>query len=375
MTQAPLLLSVFPSFETGGAQTRFARVANRLGDRFRHAILALDGKRDCAERLSPALDVCFPEVAATKGDMLGNARRFRQLLRALRPAAMLTHNWGSIEWAIANLHPIVRQVHVEDGFGPEEAEGQKPRRVLLRRLVLRRASVVLPSRTLFAIARDVWRLPPARLHYVPNGLDLSRFRPDGPAAPLDLPGAGPVIGTVATLRTEKNLGRLIRAAALLRREGLALRVLIVGDGPERGMLVALAEQLGIAAEVHFAGHVADPAAAYRAMDVFALSSDTEQMPFSLLEAMASGLAVAATDVGDVGAMLAEANRPHIAAREDAALAGALRPLLVDAALRQRLGAANRARAECDFDEEAMVESYAALFQGRSPAAAATRCAR
>jgi len=91
------------------------------------------------------------------------------------------------------------------------------------------------------------------------------------------------------------------------------------------------------------------------------------MPFSVLEAMATGLAIASTDVGDVRAMLPEEQAAFLAMLDDTALAAALRPLLVDPGLRLRLGAANRARAERDYDEEAMFQAYAALIDGRRPA--------
>ena len=115
--------------------------------------------------------------------------------------------------------------------------------------------------------------------------------------------------------------------------------------------------------MRFAGHVPDPAAAYRAMDLFALSSDTEQMPFSVLEAMATALPVAATNVGDVRVMMPEISRPHVAARTPEALAAALRPLLESEELRARLGAANRAKAVQDYDQETMFQAYAALIDG------------
>ena len=79
--------------------------------------------------------------------------------------------------------------------------------------------------------------------------------------------------------------------------------------------------------------------------------------------MASGLAVAATDVGDVASMLAGENRPFVVARDAAALAQAMASLLADPARRAAIGAANRARAARDFDQEAMFQAYAALFGG------------
>ncbi|GGC37284.1 glycosyl transferase family 1 [Siccirubricoccus deserti] len=362
---APLLLHVFPGFGVGGAQVRFAALANRFGPRWRHAILALDGNTACTERLRPEVPCTLvPLPHARDATPAQRLLAIRRLFHRLRPALLVTSNWGSIEWAIANLlPPRLPHLHTEDGFGPDEAAGQKPRRMLARRLALRRSEVVVPSTLLLDAARQGWRLPEARLHHIPNGLDLRRFRPDGPPAPLQVPGEGPLIGTVAALRPEKNLGRLLRAMALLRAEGLVARLAILGDGPERRGLEALTGQLGLGGCVRFLGHVPDPAAAYRGMDLLALSSDTEQMPFSVLEAMASGLAVAATEVGDLRAMLPAEGWPHLAAREDAALAVALRPLLADAALRARLGAANRAKAERDYDEEVMYQAYARLFDG------------
>jgi glycosyltransferase involved in cell wall biosynthesis len=349
------ILHVFSTFAVGGPQVRFCTLADRLGPAWHHDIVAMDGNLACRERLAPQVSVGFPPVEIRKGDLVGNLRRFHRALRKLRPDLLVTYNWGAIEWAMANLLARRPHVHIEDGFGPEERDRQIFRRVLTRRLVLRRATVALPSRTLERIATGIWRLPHVR--YLPNGIFLPRFAA-GPA--LAWPGDGPVIGTVAALRAEKNLSRLLHALALLRRDHPA-RLVIVGDGPERPALQALAEALGLAGAVHFAGHMAEPAAAYRGFDLFALSSDTEQMPLSVLEAMAAGLPVAATDVGDVAAMLAEANRPFVTAPDPAALAGAMAALLAAPALRQSVGAANRARAERDYDEAAMVRGYAALF--------------
>lgn len=360
---APLLLHVFPTFAIGGAQVRLAALANRFGPRWRHAIVALDGRTDCAERLDPAVPLALLPSPVTPGDGPARFRRIRAFLRRLAPSVLVTSNWGAIEWAAANLlPPRIRHIHTEDGFGPDEAGGQKPRRVLFRRLVLRRSTVVLPSLTLLRAARETWRLPERRLHYIPNGLDLARFRPEGPHTGLAPPGEGPVIGTVAKLRAEKNLARLLRACALLLRDGLAFRLVVIGDGPEEGMLRSLAAELGLGGITRFAGHVPDPAGAYRAMDLFALSSDTEQMPFSVMEAMASGLPVASTDVGDVAAMLGEPGRPFLAPKDDRALAAALRPLVSDAPLRHRTGVAMRARAEAEFDQERMFQAYAALIE-------------
>jgi glycosyltransferase involved in cell wall biosynthesis len=356
----PLLLSIFASFAIGGPQVRFASVANHYGRAFRHAIVAMDGRLDCAERLAGDLDFVILRPPVKQG-LVSNLADFSTVIHKLSPAALVTHNWGSIEWAMANLAPGgVRHLHLEDGFGPDERDRQLSRRVLARRFVLRRSLVVLPSETLLDIATNVWRLPPAHLVHVPNGLDLQRFRP----APDRMAPPVPVIGTVAALRAEKNLGRLLRAARLLHDHGVRFRLDIVGDGPDRAALEDAAHSLGLDEHVRFVGAQADPSAAYRDFDIFALSSDTEQMPLSVLEAMASGLPVAATAVGDVPRMLAGANRPFATARSHQNLAGLLHHLLRDGDLRRRLGAANREKAERDYDQQTMFRAYGDLFAAR-----------
>lgn len=357
------LLSIFATFAVGGAQVRYAALANRFGPRYRHLIVAMDGNDSCRQRLSPQLDVTFPPVPIRKGATLTNLRVFRRCLRDWQPDLLITHNWGSIEWAMANLPPRVRHVHIEDGFGSEERDRQIPRRVLTRRLALRWSTVALPSQTLTRFATGVWRLPSHHVHYIPNGIDLARFpgihRPGTAAA---WHGQGPVIGTVAALRAEKNLARLLRAFAVVHRTTTA-RLVIVGDGPERPALQDLAASLGLKEQISFLGHIADPTSLYAGFDLFALSSDTEQMPISVIEAMAAGLPVATTDVGDVRAMLSAENAGAIGPRDDAALAANLVALLRDPALRARIGAANRAKALRDFNQETMFGAYAALFDG------------
>ena len=94
-----------------------------------------------------------------------------------------------------------------------------------------------------------------------------------------------------------------------------------------------------------------------------MSSDTEQMPLSLLEAMAAGLPVVSTDVGDIRVMVAPANGPYVMPLDDAALAAAFRGLLDQPSLRQALGAANRTRAEQEFDQAKMFQAWASVFDG------------
>lgn len=360
------LLHVFPSFGLGGVPIRIATVINHFGARFRHTIVALDGCLDCRTRLDPAVAVALEGASYGRHGLIGTMSRIRGRLRALGPDLLLTYNWGSIEWALTNrLFPTCPHVHLESGFGPEEADGQLRRRAWFRRIALARTGlVVVPSQTLVDIATQVWRLDAATVRRIPNGVDCERFAaaPDPAALPgFDTAPGQVIVGTVAPLRREKNLDRLLHAFDRAARD-LPARLLILGDGAERPRLEALAAELDLADRVVFAGHVEAVERVIGLIDVFAMSSDTEQMPNSLLQAMAAGLPVAATDVGDVKRMVAAENGPYIVPRDhDAALGDALRTLLCDADARSRLGRANRERARRDFSQERMFRAYESVF--------------
>jgi glycosyltransferase involved in cell wall biosynthesis len=212
----------------------------------------------------------------------------------------------------------------------------------------------------------MWRLAPSTVRYIPNGIDPARFTAPSDRNLIERLGAANgrlTIGSLGGLRREKNLARLLRAFATLPT-GLPVRLVIAGEGPELPGLTALAATLGIADRVVLMGSIDRPERLFGFFDVFALSSDTEQMPYSILEAMAAGLPIVATDVGDVADMLAPENRPYVvAASEEDRFAAALARLLGDPVERHRLGAANRSRLRAHFTIDKMVAAYGALFAG------------
>jgi glycosyltransferase involved in cell wall biosynthesis len=361
---AKTCLHVFPSFEVGGVALRMVRVINHFGNRFRHTIIALNNNFGAAGQFARDVDVTLLPPQPVGRSAFGGVFAGVFALWRLRPDLLVTYNWGSIEWAIAShISPIARHIHLESGFGKEEADTQIRRRVLCRRWVLTRCErVVVPSQRLEELARVVWLLPADRVTYLPNGVDVDRF-----AAPLRdaIPGfirrpGELVVGTVAPLRREKNVGRLLRAFAMLGA-GVPTRLIVAGEGVERSALAGLAVELGIADRVIFTGQVR-PETVLGTFDVFALSSDTEQMPNALLEAMAASRAVAAVDVGDVKAIVCEENRSFIVPRDDAgALAAGIGRLLRDPAARETLGRRNRERAAAKFSQERMFANYADIF--------------
>ena len=254
-------------------------------------------------------------------------------------------------------------VHHEDGFNQDEIDRLKSARNWYRRIALNGASaLIVPSRRLQAIALSAWQQPAARVRRIVNGIDTAAYahkaKPNTLPRVLKRPGEL-WLGTLAGLRPVKRLDRLVRAFAGLPEPW---QLVILGEGPEHEAIRAEALRLGVAHRVHLPGFVADPAKAIGLFDLFALSSDSEQFPISVIEAMAAGLAVAAPDVGDVAAMVSVENRPLITPPGDeAGLAAALETLTGDSGLRRRLGEANRVRARAEYDVAAMVAAYRDVY--------------
>jgi glycosyltransferase involved in cell wall biosynthesis len=207
-------------------------------------------------------------------------------------------------------------------------------------------------------------VPAEHVVSIPTGIDLERFTPGPPArarAALGLAAEGPLIGIVATLRSWKGHRYLLEAFAGLADRNT--RLAVVGDGPQREALEALAAGLGIAGRVTFAGNREDVAPWMRAFDIFCLPSyANEGVPQALMQAMACGLAVVTTPVGSIGEIVQDGDTGLMVPPEDAgALLGAIETLLADAGLRGRLGSRAREAALQRFGEERMVDRMIEVF--------------
>lgn len=363
------ILHLHSTFSLGGKEARAVRLMNAFDDAAEHTVLSAVpdalGARGAIDR---DIAVSFPGDAAPSLIGKPGPRRYWHFARYMAGFDLvLSYNWGAMDGVAARrlyagamrLPPLI---HHEDGFNADELIRQKTERVLFRRAMLGAACrLVVPSERLEGIARTVWRQPARRVARIANGIRLERFGPPEPEAITGfrrMPG-DVVIGTMAGLRAVKNLPRLVRAFA---RSGAAGRLVIVGEGPEREAIFAAAQAEGVAERLLLPGFLADPARYVGHFDVFALSSDSEQFPISLIEAMAAGLPVVATDVGDIRAMVSAENRRYVVPVEDeAGFADALGRLIANRDIRHRLGSANRAVALERYDEKAMIAAYASLY--------------
>ncbi|RZL35613.1 MAG: glycosyltransferase family 1 protein [Rubrivivax sp.] len=209
-----------------------------------------------------------------------------------------------------------------------------------------------------------------------NGVDTEVFRPreraGGLRRELGLETDTPLVGFVGRLSPEKGPEVFVRAASqLLRRQPQAHSVFI-GEGPMRGEVAALAERLGLARQLHFAGLREDIASLYSELDMVVSSSHSEAMPLALMEAMASGLPVIATRVGGVPDIVEHGQTGWLVAAGDADdIAARCATLVADPALRQRMGASARRRAVDRFDLAESVENMGRLLMRLAGTRAAT----
>lgn len=364
----PHLLHVFPSFGRGGIPIQISHAINYFGDKARHTIISTNDDYGAKEVLNAELDVSFPNVDhLAEGGLLKRLKNYQRYLKDVKPDALLSYNWGAIEWVLANsFGPKIYNLHSEHGFGPEEAGKTLLRRDLFRRFSLRNTETVLiPSLNLENIALNTWHIPKEKIVYIPNGVDIAKFEKNEPS--FIIPGFQKqtdetIIGTIAPLRLEKNIGRMIEAFAALRKKNIKSRLLIIGDGAERTKLEALCVTLNIQDHVVFAGYISKPETVIGYLDVFAISSDTEQMPNTILEAMAASLPIVGVAVGDVKNMVSVQNQEFITTlNDDAAFSSMMEKLTGDKEKQIKLGELNFSHVKEKYDRLIMYKKYAKLW--------------
>lgn len=355
------LLHVFCTFEMGGPQIRTCDIIASLGPEYRHTIVAMDNGFAAAARLQ-GFPVEYRKIEYPKKNqsLLSNALRFRKMTKELHPDLLLTYNWGTIEWAVGNfLFPVVPHIHAEDGFGTDELGHQHKRRVWMRRFFLSHAShLIVPSRVLEDIALHTWKLSPKIIQYVPNGVDFQRFAGER----VWEKKSGAKVGIVSGLRSVKNIPRLIRAFSSLPADTQA-ELWIVGEGSEKEKIEQTREASAHKGRIRLLGQKEDPTSIFQELSIFALSSESEQMPMSILEAMAAGCAILSTDVGDVRNMVCEENKRFIVPKEDEKLyAERLHELVRDASLCRFLGQKNQERCLQQYNKEDMLKEYKKIYE-------------
>jgi glycosyltransferase involved in cell wall biosynthesis len=229
----------------------------------------------------------------------------------------------------------------------------------LARLSYHYADRIFPVCTFNSRWEEKFGVPPDKLQVVYNGVDAERFRP------LDVPRThtGPSVVAVTRIDRLKDALNLVQAMAIVRRSVLAVRCFIYGpaaDADYTRLCVRERARLGLEDCVDFVGPTSRPEVAYNTGDVIVLSSLSEGFPFALIEAMACGKAIVATDVGGMAEALADAGL-LVPPRQPKRLAEAMIRLLQDAALRAVLGARARERATAEFNISGFIDAYRCIY--------------
>lgn len=363
------ILHLHSTFNLGGKEARAVQLMNHFADKMEHTILSAEPDQLSArDAIDNRINVRFPENAPSLSGK-PSPKRYRELVSYFTDFDLiLSYNWGAMDGVmartlfsrVAGLPPLI---HHEDGFNEDERTKLNWKRNWFRKFALGGSqALVVPSQRLENIAKSVWKQPDSKVHRIPNGIDVKRFdkKPQRGTLPGFKKGNDEVVvGTMAGLRAVKNLPRLVRACAAA---GDNVRLVIVGEGPEKEAILAEAQRCGMADRLLMPGFLPDPARYAGLFDIFALSSDSEQFPISLIEAMAAGLPVAATDVGDVKSMVCRANEEFITPADDEiAFAKSLVTLVQSEQLRQNIGAQNRMKAQAEYNESKMLGRYAMLY--------------
>jgi len=353
------VLHVVPGLLPGGMELTMARVICGLsGGEMRHSVVALREEAQIANRLPAGVPVYCMHARPNE---LRLPLRLARLMRRERPDVIHARNWGAWPDTVAAALLLRRRPPVVLSFHGLGRAGYMPWRRRAASFLLARA-----ARALFTVSEqskrlmvDRWGWPAAKTRVLPNGVDTKLF------TPVERPeGQGPlVVGTVGNLRPVKNQAMLIAACGRLRVAGYDLELRIAGEGPERASLLEQAEAAGMAQHLTLTGRTDDVPGFLQQIDLFALTSDSEQHPNALNEAMACGLPCVATRVGCVDELLDAGHCGRIVAPGDTgALTDAIMELAAAPALRRDLGSRARQRACRHYSLEVMLAGYEKLYR-------------
>ena len=350
---------VLLSLRAGGLENGVVNVINGLDRReFLSTVCCLQSAGEFAGRIADARCRIL-EFGLRPGNDPRLVWRLARAFRSLRLDIVHTRNaeaffYGALAARLAGVPAVV---HSEHG----RTFPEKWHRALLQRWLLRGTACA------FAVSRELAEamvtqigVPPASFRVIYNGVDTAKFAAAARGARAHRDQI--LIGSVGRLAAVKNHRLLLQAVARLPPD-LPWRLVLIGDGPERDNLQETARQLGIGARVSLLGHRDDIAALLGELDIFVLPSVSEGMSNTLLEAMAAGVAVVASDVGGNREII-EAGRCGLlfAPGDPLAAAQAIEQLSSDAQLRGRLASAGAQRAGSTFSLRTMLGAYEDLYR-------------
>jgi glycosyltransferase involved in cell wall biosynthesis len=364
----PVVCQIVHTLNVGGAEVLAANLARRLRDRFRFVFLCLD-------ELGPGAALLLQNgfevelICRKPGLDWKCARRLAARWKHHGAAVVQAHQYGPFFYSLlarfgSRRPPII---FTEHGRHHPDRVGWKRR--LANRVLLRRHDRVIGvcNAVKTALAQKEG-IPEHRIDVIRNGIDTVRFRPSPQdrtdvRAELSINGDEFLAIMVARLDPVKDHQTALRAAALAAARTPGLRLAIVGDGPERASIEEATRRQGLENRILMLGMRRDVPRLLAAADALLLTSVSEGIPLTVIEAMASGLPVISTRAGSVPDVVRDGETGLLASIGNAAgIADHLVQLRCSPALCEAMGRRGRERAVSEFSEQSMAESYAAVLE-------------
>lgn len=369
----PLVAHVMYRFDTGGLENGIVNLINHMpADCYRHAVIALTEVTEFRKRIQRD-DVQFISLHKPPGHGIWLYPKLFQLFRRLRPAIVHSRNLAALEVQLpAWLAGVPVRIHGEHGRDVGDLDGSNVTYQRVRRFYRQFVSFYLAlSRDLADYLTEIIHVPGNKVLQVYNGVDSVRFHPASPAAesaagcPFDRQ-AHWLVGTVGRMQTVKDQPTLVRAfiRALAIDPSLKerLRLVLIGDGPLLGDCRQLLADAGVAELAWLPGERSDIPEIMRGLDCFVLPSLAEGISNTILEAMASGLPVIATNVGGNADLVASGiTGSIIRAADPDAMAMEIVRLASQPDAARNMGRAGRDLVERKFSMNAMVAAYQGTY--------------
>jgi L-malate glycosyltransferase len=356
------------TLNVGGAEVLAARLARQLSSKFRFVFACLDDLGSLGVQLRHEGFVV--EVLQRRpGVDFGCMSRLREFWRRQKVEMVHAHQYTPFFYATAartfgRPPPVLFTEH-----GRWFPDYPRRKRILFNRLMLRRSDRVVGvgAAVREALIRNEG-LAPNRVAVIHNGVDLTTFNADSSVrssirSDLDVLPEHFAVFQVARLDHLKDHLTAIRTVERVARQQPNIRLLLVGEGPEQATIAREIRKRGLSDQVRLLGLREDVAKILQAADLFLLTSVSEGIPVTVLEAMATGLAVVATGVGGVPEVVVSGITGLLApAGDDAALAEAILHVLENPAARQQMGSLGRQRVADLFSQQRMHSLYCRLYE-------------
>jgi len=361
------IVHVVPSFSIGGMEKIICAFINHTISQYDHRILILNGGNDAKQWIDRNV---VEEIPFYKDkSRLSYLRTLFNTLKDSSPDLLMTYNWGGTDaiW-LGRLAGIEKIIHSEHGFNFEESRKTLWKRDSCRFLIYQFASMLITvSHSLKIEIQRKYRVRDHRVRFVANGVDADYYSPDFAErmkirGELGFSDHDFIIIFSGRLDPVKNFDLLFAIFEHCHSIDHHIKLLIVGSGPEKGRIGRLCHMKKIDPDVVLVGETIEVLPYLRAADVFLLTSYREQMPLTILEAMAVGLPVMASNVGEIPNIIADGKEGFLVGIGDGPqkLAHALLRLR-DPAMLRTMGNAARAKIVASFQERDMVAKYQAII--------------